>query len=438
MATTTSTPFTANPAPLSTGGVRTDEPTLLIKALLVTLPITSFLAIPVVQGSTPANLLAMLALFPLTGLLLLPLQGYSELMRRLALWLGVIVMLFLLSRLNHINGLVLGMDKLYNINERTALPYVPISNLTQTLYLVAGLVVFKLTASLYRVSWDRWILAGAWFLVLYGFIDWSAESFAGLNFDFLSNRTFKESEMFDTPGSLRQHLPVMGWQMMRFKSVTGEASMYAITALPYLYLAIVRGKRALAGLLVLSLLLTMSTVAYTGLIALMAFLALRVKLPLKPGHYLLLLLGLCFVVVLTFFNFEGLSHIIERTFVHKLSGTDESGAARGSYFRTNVNFWMAPSTSWMVQLFGVGFGTIRSTDLFSTLLVNIGLLGCLLVAAWAVWVFSQAWATGKRLGAAVFGTLFLLMLAAVPEFAYLPPWLLVGLLQSPVFKESIA
>ncbi len=419
------------PAPALAAG----EPSLCVKALLVTLPVTSFLALPFIQGSTPANLLVYLILFPLSGLLLLPEQGYAQLVRRMAWWMSVVAALFLLSRLSHINGLVDGMGRLNVINERTALPFVPLSTITQTLYLIAGVMVFKLTASLYRPDWDRWIFAGAWFMLIYGFIDWGAESFGDLNLDFLANRTFKEGA-FDLPGSLRQHLPLMGWQMMRFKSFTGEASMYAISALPYLYLAIVRGRRLLAGLLLLSLVLTMSTVAYSGLVALALCLTFRIKRPLQPWQYLVFLVGLSSLVALVFLNFDGIKDIIDRTFVAKLSGADESGFARGSSFRANINYWAAPDTPWMVRLFGLGFGTIRSTDLLSTLLVNVGLVGCAAALAWVLSLLGTAWSAHKRLGVAVFSCIFLLMLGAVPEFAYLPPWLLAGLLQSNAFKES--
>ncbi len=422
----------------STHDSATREPAPLIKALLVTLPVTSFLAIPFVQGSTPANLLAYLALFPLTGLLLLPEQRYTQLLRQLGMLVAVVMVMFLLSRINHINHLVVGMHRLYNINERAVLPYVSMSNLTQTMYLLASFVVFKLTSGQYRPSWDRWILAGAWFLVIYGFFDWGMENLFGINADFLCNRTFKEAEAFEMPGSLRQHLPIMGMQVMRFKSFTGEPSMYAITALPYLYLALLRNKRALANLLFLSLVLTMSTVAYSGLIALGFFLLFRIKLPLKPQHYVFILLGLSALVCVVYLNFDGISAIIERTFVAKLSGSDESGSARASYFRANINFWTAPNTSWMVRLFGLGFGTIRSTDLFSTLLINVGLVGLAIVGGWFVWLCAQGWNAKKRLGVAVLGTMFILMLGAVPEFAYLPPWLLAGLIQSRAFQENPA
>lgn len=412
------------------------EPVLLVKALLVTLPATSFLAIPFIQGSTPANLLAYMALFPLTGLLLLPEHGYAQLMRHLALLVTVVAMLFLLSRLNHINQLVTGMERLNVIDGRQVLPYVPMSTVTQSMYLLTGFVVFKLVSGQYRPAWDRWILAGAWFLVIYGFFDWGMENLLGINADFLCNRVFIEAGTFETPGSLRQHLPIMGLQVMRFKSFTGEPSMYAITALPYLYLALLRNRHRLAWLLFLSLALTMSTVAYSGLIALGLFLMFRIRLPFKPQHYILILVGLSLLVGMVFLNFDGISAMIERTFVAKLSGSDESGSARASYFRANIDFFNDPHTTWMVRLLGLGFGTIRSTDLFSTLLINIGVAGMAIVTGWFVWLVARAWTEGKPLGAALLSTLFILMMGAVPEFAYLPPWLLAGLLQAQSFQET--
>ena len=390
-----------------------------LKALLLVLPMTSFLAIPNAQGTTPANLLVLLMLFPLTGFFLLGGSAFWRLMSALVPYGIVLSILFLASRysLLYFNE---GLGQLNLINPRFLLPITMTANVTQSLYLLVGLALFIVVVQHYDRSWDRAIFAGAWLMLAYGFIDWFAESAFRTNVDFLANRTF-DIGRFEHPGSLRQHLSIFGLPLMRFKSFTGEPSMFGLSALCYLALAIARNRRWLTFALVLALLLSFSATAYLGLAVFAVVLAFRLPF---PWLFAAVSSALAVAVLAVWIDGEAVWRLIDSLFVSKLAGESQSGAARAGLFARHFDFWSA--SSMIPFLFGYGFGTVRSTDLGSSLLVNIGLLGTLAVVAAVIFVVWSGLRNGRSIEAIGLLTVFLLMLAAVPEFAYLPPWLLAG------------
>jgi hypothetical protein len=78
------------------------------------------------------------------------------------------------------------------------------------------------------------------------------------------------------------------------------------------------------------------------------------------------------------------------------------------------------------KLFGIGFGTVRSTDFISTLLVNTGIIGLLIF----LFIFLRP-LIGGNYGIDVYLRtslvfLFICMLLAVPEFSFLTVWFVLG------------
>ncbi len=392
---------------------------LWLQAMFFVLPATSFLAIPSIQGTTPANLLILLLLFPLAGPLLLGLAGYGRLVTALmpyALGLGV---LFLASRY----ALLFASDGLAGLsltNPRFILPLTMTANATQAIYLAVCLALLLVVSRAYDRSWDSAIFAGAWLLLAYGFVDWAAQSFLGMNVDVLSNRTF-EVGRYEMPGSLRQTLSIGGLQLLRFKSFTGEPSMFGLTGLCYLALAIARGERWLGAALVVALLLSFSATAYLGLLVF----ALAFARHLSFGRLLpFLWLGLVALTLVAWADWDSFARSVDQIFISKLTAESHSGSARLGSFLRHLEGWCSHPVPCLV---GYGFGTARSTDLLSTLLVNIGLIGTLTVLVLVSRPVVAARAAHRRAEWVGLATVFGLMLVAVPEFAYLPPWLLAGI-----------
>jgi hypothetical protein len=275
----------------------------------------------------------------------------------------------------------------------------------------------------YDPQWDHWLRAGIIVLACYGLYEILFDLAFGRSGDFLTNRTFEGGSF---SGSLVQRHHLFGVPLMRIKSLTGEASMYSLTVIPYLALALQRRWVMTSLLLISTLILTVSTTGYIGLM-LVGMLALVRWAKARQWRIAVQAwaVGSIAVLVIPFFNdaFSVLQHV----FVEKLTGADRSGAARRGAFEAALQLWQ--SGSLFTQLCGIGFGYIRSTDLLSTLLVNIGLIGLLL------WIFGYArpgWRlirSGRALDWRVAATLvpLLVMLAGVPEFAYLAPWAFLGI-----------
>lgn len=405
----------ATPSDGLTGGLAR----MWLRAMLLVLPITSFVAVPAVQGTTPANLLILLLLFPLSGPVLLGLTGYGQLLNRLLPFILGLAILFVASRFALLYA-TNGLAGLSLTNPRFILPLTMTANVTQSLYLVVGLALFLLTARYYHPGWDSAIFAGAWLLLAYGFAEWAAQSFAGINIDFLSNRTF-EVGRFEMPGSLRQTLSIAGLPLLRFKSFTGEPSMFSLTALCYLALAIARERRWLAGALVAALLLSFSATGYLGLIVFAAFFARRASFGLVAFVVGGLVAALAIAV---WIDGQALWQAIDRLFISKLAAESQSGAARLNSILRHLQAWWSSPLPFLV---GYGFGTARSTDLLSTLLVNVGLLGTVAIFVLVVRVLRDSARSGAVSIPVGLATVFALMLVAVPEFAYLPPWLVAGI-----------
>jgi hypothetical protein len=79
-------------------------------------------------------------------------------------------------------------------------------------------------------------------------------------------------------------------------------------------------------------------------------------------------------------------------------------------------------------LFGLGFGTVRSNDMFSNLLANVGLVGLLLYSTLLLlpcFLMRQGEDRDALTGALL--AIFVMEMATVPEYGYLPPWFMIAL-----------
>jgi len=110
-----------------------------------------------------------------------------------------------------------------------------------------------------------------------------------------------------------------------------------------------------------------------------------------------------------------------------------SGAGRYDNFLNTTDFFL--NGSLLTQVFGIGNGYVRSTDFFSTILVNLGVVG-LIITTWIfVYPVLKLGNTEAEVGlkAAVL-TMFITLMVAVPDYTILPLSLFLGIAYSYISK----
>jgi hypothetical protein len=397
---------------------------LYLRLWALALPITSVLLVPSIQGTTPGYVLTLLLLLPWVGAVVLREQA-SRFYADLALLLLFIVSFTAAGQLalaitDPLDTLLFFRMPLMDGQDLSLL--LRNSMFTQGLYLVAALTAFVFVKLAYRPSWDGWLLGGALLLAAYGFYEGAYFLATGDNGDFLSNRTFGNDRTVS--GSLFQSMQIGPIQLLRLKSLTGEPSMYAFTILPFWIYALHTGRQKTQLVLLASLLLSTSTTAFIGIAA---YAVLRVIL--RAGRDPLLLLGVVGAALIAALLVGGNEYVVKAydLFIgNKLAARDVSGSERLANSLNVLSVWA--DLPWINQLLGIGFGVVRSTDFFSTLLLNTGLLGLLAFIGLFAWPIcrlgSSERETGVRLALAV---VFLTAMVSVPEFAYLSSWLFLGM-----------
>jgi hypothetical protein len=397
---------------------------LHLRLWALTLPITSVLLAPSIQGTTPGYLLTLMLLLPWVGAVVLQHQA-SRFYAELGLWLMFLVGFtaagqLLLAITDPLDTLTFFRLSLMDRND----PAMVLRNsmFTQGLYLLAAITAFVFVKLAYRPDWDRWLLGGAMLLAAYGFYESVYFLATGANGDFLSNRTFGDERTVS--GSLFQALQIGPVQLLRLKSLTGEPSMYAFTILPFWIYALHTGRTKTHLVLLASLILSTSTTAIVGVAAYCLF-----RVVLRAGRDPLLLVGVIGALVAAALLIGGNEQIVKAYNLlvgNKLAARDVSGSERLANSLAVLQFWA--DLPWLQQWLGIGFGVVRSTDFFSTLLLNTGVVGLVAFIALFAWPICRLGSgeleTGLRLALAV---IFLTAMVSVPEFAYLSSWLFLGM-----------
>lgn len=390
-------------------------------AWALVLPIQSVLVVPFVQGTTAGNLFALALLFPPIALLVMSFDGARNFYRTL-LWIVVIFVAF--TAIAQLSLASLGLRSLWRLHLIDPLDKTVVLRttlFTQSLYLLAAVTTLVFVRWFYRRQWDRWLLAGAILLALYGIYEVCFFAVAHRPGDFLSNRMFGGGYH---PGSWFQTIALGPILMQRLKSLTGEPAMYAFTILPFWIYALHTGRMKTHWLLLLSLLLTAST---TALLGIALYLVMRVAWFQKIDRFTLLAAaGLLTVAGLWAMDVKFVVDAVDKVLIRKFSLESVSGMARFTIFQHDIgNFLDAPLT---VQLFGVGWGYTYGSTMFGTLLINAGVIGlCLATAAFLYPIFRLGNDVREQgLKAAVLVILVTLM-AAVPEYGYQSTWLFLGI-----------
>lgn len=304
------------------------------------------------------------------------------------------------------------------------------SFITQSLYLFVVIMFFYfLLLFLRKYGKDKVLdisFLGIIIFIIYGYFEFFLYQITGKDPDFISNRiageNFKEG--------LFQTITVAGVHIQRMKSLAGEPSMFAYILLPFFILSIYirRTKFMLASFI--TLILTTSTTAILGLIVYFIFDLIYRKNKIIKLSVSILIFTILFII---FYDIIiSLYDIIEV----KLTLQNESGIVRFTNILNHFTAWY--HSNLINMFFGYGFGYARSTDGFTTLLFNTGILGVVFYTLF----FLLPYFLIKRKTQYILGlyisnfVLLIVIFASVPEFYYPHIWLFNALLWYEYLKEK--
>jgi hypothetical protein len=329
------------------------------------MPITSFLLIPAIQGTTPAYVLAFLSL----GLFWVRLKndGLDTTNRKYVSFLFLAAFLWLVllvgSQTGHIiddrrdfNGAFLINDEDEKILFRSGL-------FTQSLYFAACLLIFLYFRFYFREEWMKYVLLGGYLLAAYGVYEWTYYLVFHQTGDFVANRMYRG----DHPGSWSQTIDFAGITLLRIKSFYGEPSFYSSAIILYLITAINLNRTWLIGLMAFNAFFCTSTTCYLGLLACLLFYISLSSKGRGPGFIFLALMviGMIGMYYLYPDTFNGI-------FGEKISGENQSGQMRmESSLDTRELFHSFSLMNW---LFGIGFG-YSYNQVTDAILANTGIIG---------------------------------------------------------------
>ena len=136
-------------------------------------------------------------------------------------------------------------------------------------------------------------------------------------------------------------------------------------------------------------------------------------------------------------NVEVVVEAVDKVLVSKLTLASVSGIDRYHSFEEGIRVFLAAPLT--MQLFGVGWGYTRGSNMFTTLLINVGALGlAIVVAAFLYPIFKLGNdLRSQGLKAAVLVLLVTLMIA-VPEYGYPSMWLFLGIAYHEVLEIGAA
>ncbi|WCM22604.1 polysaccharide biosynthesis tyrosine autokinase [Paraburkholderia bryophila] len=389
-------------------------------------PITSVLVFPGIQGTTAGYLMCFLSLgVVLSG-------DRNERTRHLRVLLGaafIWMALFALTQLADLTDRSIPDLATVSLVNPFDSSFVMRSSLfTQSLYVVAVVLYAAYMYVYYDEAWDRIIVAAGVTFALYGLYECAYYLVTGQSGDFLSNRQFGDAlgnagipENVVT-GSMMQTMTVGGLSIERLKALTGEPSMYALSIFPFwVYVRSIQRSRWPALIIGLSLVMSTST---TALVGYFCYFAIRM-FSTRINVVRIVLAAVAIILLVIVFN-EQAANLWDDLIVSKLSGSNVSGQERSAGFEAAINLWKGASLG--NQLVGVGFGYIRSTDMFSTLLVNNGVLGIALFSLLVLYpvIKLDRSSKGIALRQCCLAT-FVMMMISVPEFSYLAPWTFIAL-----------
>jgi hypothetical protein len=404
------------------------------------MPVTSVLIMPSVQGTTLGYLMCFLSL-PVA--LACAGASRSRYINILIIAASVWTIFFLTSQLaNTAVAYEPDLTKVVLIDDSDVSTFVLRKSLfTQTIYLAAVVLYASYIYIFYKPSWRQWLLASAAIFAAYGIYEVIYFIATGQPGDFISNRSFgvefrtSGGTLADgsVNGSSVQLLDVHGFTIQRLKSLTGEPSMYAVSMFPFwVYFNATSKRRLPVWIIGASLILSTSSTAFVGYVV---YLLIRIR---KIGfHPIKAMAGVLVLFVVAYLARNYIADLFQQLILDKIDGQNISGVERSGFFRASMDMWADGSLA--NQLFGVGFGYIRSTDLFSTLLVNTGVVGLIFVSMLILYpAFKLDWSAEGMALRQCCVTTWVMMMISVPEFSYLAPWTFVAIAYARVRAGKLA
>ena len=378
----------------------------------VVMPVTCFLVVPGVQGTTPAYIMGFLSF----GLFLtrLKAEGLTKTNRQYLSFLFIAAFLWLVllvgSQLGHIIDDRKNFDGAFLINEDDQKIVFRSALFTQSLYLAACLLIFLYFRFYFRDEWMRYVFLGGYLMAAYGVYEWTYYLIFHQTGDFVGNRMYG-----DHPGSWSQTIDFGGLSLLRIKSFYGEPSFYSSAVILYLITALNLNRGWLTRLLAFNALLCTSTTLYIGLAVCLLFYIVVSPKGRVPG-FLFLVLVICGIVAMYFWypdTFNGL-------FGDKISTEDrvEGRLSTQELFQ---------SFSLMNWIFGIGFGYSYNAVTVA-ILANTGIIGVIIYC----FVFLKpAWCLPRQgvyggFKTCLFGLFFIFSLN-LSELFLATSWMFLGL-----------
>ncbi len=385
----------------------------------VLMPVTGTLLLPSVQGTIPAYMMGFgSVLFVLARL------RFGEMTPALRGYLGTALLafaawafLFAASQLGLLASDRTDFQNISMIDPNDLKVVLRTSMFTQSMYLMACVLIALYFRYFFRPEWMRYVFYGGYLLAGYGIYEWLYFLVFHQPGDFLVNRAFGEEQHI---GSWSQGIDFGPIALLRIKSTLGEPTFFAGVVLPYLFLAFDHRKVLLSGMLLFTALFSTSTACYITLASCLVVKSVwsgRVKLGyvVMLGLLALFLVGIAMVYPDTFDNMFG----------SKFSGDNVSGKMRlDQAVALHDLFASFTVPNW---LFGVGFGYVYES-VFAELLIDTGIIGLglfLFVLFRPILLLPvRRESEGLKLGLLAIAILFSLTLSEL----FLPPtWMFLGL-----------
>ena len=400
-----------------------------LKILLLGLTVTSFLVIPKVQGTLISLIALPCYLYTVSFTQKDKLKKYLKQIFYFIFLYCIFQLVIILSTINANKPDWISNSGLVLVNQSESNVAFKTSVITQSIYLISGISIFFLVRNFVNEEWIRVAVNGATFVSLLGLGELIFNFFTHKHVQFFNNRFFEDSGKYTMAGRT-QFFDLGNVVIQRLDGISIEPSMYALSVVPFLYLAHSKKMKFQTLILLVSLILSFSTTAYLGLVG---FLFLYWKSGNSKLMYSKLLAPLlaCTCILI---GWQLINLIYENLFIYKIKAVNLSGVERTSNALNTFHFFTSDMNIFE-KLFGIGFGTVRSTDMTTTLLVNTGVIGFIIFLR----IFLQP-LTSKKFILDLHLKVCLVfvltsMLVAVPEFSFLTVWFILGYAYSDHMKR---
>jgi hypothetical protein len=383
------------------------------------MPVTSFLVIPSVQGTTLAYIFAFLSV--LLVLVRIKTQGLNETNSRYLYLLFLVVLLWLAllvaSQIGHIIDNRRDFKAAYLINNDDTTILFRSTLFTQSLYFAACVLISLYFRFYFRTEWMKYVFIGGFVMAAYGVYEWTYFLVFHHTGDFVANRMYGNVH----PGSWSQTIDFAGLSLLRIKSFYGEPSFYSSAIILYLITAISYNRSSLIGLMAFNAFFSTSTTCYIALVVCLLFQIILSPKGRLPGFFFLIVM-ICGIIAINQLypdTFRGM-------FGDKVSGENESGRMRidSSLSTSELLFHNFSVMNW---LFGFGFGYAYN-QVSLAILTNTGIAGFIIYCCAflkPVWCLPRQGVDGAY-KTCIFGLFFLFNLT-LSEFFLPTTWMFLGL-----------